>query len=55
MMALPPASDIWWPRLQTCSKLFTCGPPPRPPVLRCGSTYGQNVGGMHPTGLLSCT
>ena len=23
-----PAGDIWWPRLKTCSNLFTWGPPP---------------------------
>ena len=22
-----PASDIWWPILETCSNLFSCGPP----------------------------
>ena len=24
---LPPANDIWWPSLETCSNLFTSGPP----------------------------
>ena len=24
---VPPASDIWWPRLETCSNLFTWGTP----------------------------
>ena len=30
----PPPSDIWWPRQETCSNLFTSGhPTPTPPVL----------------------
>ena len=49
----PLASDIWWPRLEACSNLFTWGPPP---VLTFGgwSTYGGWEGGTYPTGRLSC-
>ena len=31
---LPPVSDIWWLRLETCSNLFTWGTLP-PPTCRC--------------------
>ena len=52
-LALPPATDIWWPSLETFSNLFTWGL-----VLTSGShwsTYSWQAGGTHPTGLLSCT
>ena len=38
---VPPSSDIWWSRLETCSNLFTWRP--QPPVLTSGdywTTYG---------------
>ena len=41
----PPASDIWWQRLDTCSNMFTWGLPR--PVL-------TSSGGPHPTGILPC-
>ena len=51
----PPASDIWWWSLETCSNFW--GPPLG--VTSGGgywnwSTYGFQVGGTHPTGMLSC-
>ena len=54
-----PTSDIWWPRLETCSNLFTWQPPltlPSPVLTPCGycSIYGWQVGGTHPTEMLSC-
>ena len=39
----PPTGNIWWPSLETCSKLFTSGAPSL--VLTSGgywSTYGQH-------------
>ena len=58
-----PASDIWWPRLETCSNLFTSGshhtaPPPkycRHLVASYWSTYGVWAGGIHHTGMASCS
>ena len=44
----PTASDIWWPSLKTCSKLFTSGHPPL--VLTSGgywSMYGQHKWMVH--------
>ena len=57
--ALPLASDIWWPSLETSSNLFTMGPmhnlPPTPSVLKSGgqSMYSWQVGSIHTTGRLS--
>ena len=48
-----PASDIWWPLLETCSNLFIWGHTAL--VLKSGSqsSYVWQVDGMHPTGMLS--
>ena len=54
-LSSPHASDIWWPSLQTCSNLFTWGPPS--PVQTSGdhqSMYGCSACGTHPTRILSC-
>ena len=32
-----PTADIWWPRLETCSNLFTLGPPPH--VFKTSGNY----------------
>ena len=37
-----PAGDIWWPRLKTCSNLFTWGPP-HPPLLAPGTENAHTV------------
>ena len=49
----PPTSDIWWPRLSTCSNLFTWEP--RPVLTSSGywSRYGWPAGGTRPPGMLS--
>ena len=50
----PLTSDIWWPLMETCSDLFTCGPPL---ILISGdhqSMYSWQIGSMHPTIMLSC-
>ena len=47
-----PASDIWWPRLETCSNLFTWGLPHQCWHLMAG--YWRGAGGMHHTGMFSC-
>ena len=55
-MGPPPASDIWWPSLETCSNLFTWGPP-LPPVLTSGghwSTHGWQAGGWASNEMPSC-
>ena len=52
----PTATDMWQPTLDTCSDLFTWGP------LHSGVTsggghwskYSLQLGGTHPTGMLSC-
>ena len=48
-----PASDTWWPSLETCSNLFTWWPPHTeiwwPPKKR-----RLAVSGTHPTGMLPC-
>ena len=44
-----------WRPVETCSLDLTLQPPPQ--VLTSGghkSTYGWQVGGMYPTGMLSC-
>ena len=41
----PPARDIWWWSLETCSNFLTRGPPERHLVV---------ADGTHPTGMLSC-
>ena len=53
-----PASDIWWPSLETCSNLFH-GPDctGRLPVLTSGGHWGMfgwQVSSKHPTEMLSC-
>ena len=51
----PSVSDIWGPRLETRSNLFTWGSSSQ--MLTSGgycSTYGWHVGGMHPTITFSC-
>ena len=57
-LTLPPASDIWWASLETCSNLLPWGPlsPPHPLVLTSGSrcSYCWQAGGTHPIGMLSC-
>ena len=45
----PPASDFWWPRLETCSNLLTWGPPL---VLTSGG-YCWQAGSTHSSGMLS--
>ena len=43
VLPCPPTGNIWWPSLETCSKLFTSGSPSL--VLTSGgywSTYGQH-------------
>ena len=51
----PPVSDIWWPSLRTCSRLFT---PPTPATV--ADIWWQllknipSADGTHPTGMLSC-
>ena len=50
----PLTSDIWWPLMETCSDLFTCGPQL---ILTSGdhqSMYSWQIGSMHPTIMLSC-
>ena len=51
----PSASDIWWPRLETCSNLFTwrphCTGPPLPLVMHW---WLPTEARMYPTGMLSC-
>ena len=52
-----PNTDIWWPRLETCSNLFTWRPtPPQGALVSVGywSTYGWQVDGTRPAGILSC-
>ena len=39
----PYASDIWWSRLETCSNLFTWGPPPPPRMPTYGAWLLNNV------------
>ena len=38
-LPLLPTSDIWWSSLETCSNLFTAGPPPTPMVLISGGGH----------------
>ena len=54
-IALTPASDIWWPRLDTFSNLFTWDPLTLLVLIFGGywSTYGWKVSNTHPTGMLS--
>ena len=40
----PPASDIWWPRLETCSNLFTWKHPPPPALLLTSGGYCSSLG-----------
>ena len=48
----PAATGIWWPRLETCSNLFTRSLEENPS--RGRRKYGGRAGGMHPTGTLCC-
>ena len=51
---LSPASDIWWPLLETCSNVFIWGPIPPHQYWHLTSLYGWQAGNTHPTGMLSC-
>ena len=55
-LVIRPQHLSWWSSLETCSNLFTRGSYPTAPVLTSsgGHTYGWQVGGTHPTGMLSC-
>ena len=50
----PPATDIWWSRLETCSNVFTWWTPP-PELASCGKWHVWTIhaGVMYPTGVLS--
>ena len=53
--ALSPATNMWWPSLETFSNLFTRGPPLSTGTDICDwSMYGWQAGGKHPPGMLSC-
>ena len=59
----PPASDMWWQSLETCSNFFIgphCTPPPTTHTLVLTSSghhqsmYGWQAGSTYPTEMLSC-
>ena len=50
-LAPPPAGDIWWPSLETCSNLFTWGPTPSGTgMLSCSNHCLTCVCGYHSGG-----
>ena len=52
---LSPATNMWWPSLETFSNLFTWGPPLSTGTDICDwSMYGWQADGTHPPGMLSC-
>ena len=57
-LSLPTATDIWWSILETCSLVHLRTHLPTHLILRPSgghqNTYGLQVGGTHPTGMLSC-
>ena len=48
-----PASDIWWPSLETCSNLFTSGAPQHLVVKHV--RFPQAGGSMYPTRMHFCS
>ena len=43
----PPTSNIWWPSLDICSKVFTSGPPPPPRHLMAIETHTVGKWAVH--------
>ena len=53
----PPAINIWWSSLETCSNWFTWGPTSHQYwhlVVPHRNTYGWQAGDTHPSAMLTC-